>query len=655
MIDFQNIYKSYGAQELLIDTSFRINSGEHVGIVGANGSGKSTIFSLIIKDIEADKGTITMPKDKKIGYLRQHLDTHSVSLPLINYTEDAIPELKIFLSKIHDLEHKLHSEQLTTLEKDKILEKIGNYQTEFEHLGGYNIRTRAETALSGLGFSTEALNKPLATFSGGWQMRAALAKTLISDPDILLLDEPSNYLDIPAVEWLQKFLRNYQGTLLLISHDRYLLKILTGITFEINNAKVTRYAGDYDYYTRERESRKLTLEASQKNQNKKIEQIEKFVDRFRYKATKANQVQSRMKMLDKIDRVNLSTKISYSGNIKFPPPPKCGNEIISMEAAGLTYDTKTWVLKNVDLRIENGEKIGIIGYNGTGKTTLLRMLAEQLPLSAGKLTIGHNVVIGYQSQEFGEILSPESTVFDTVRAVCKDSSKIRALLGNFGFTDVNVNKPCKVLSGGEKIKLLFARIFANPPNFLVLDEPTTHLDIHAREKLQEVLKTYKGTVCIVSHDIEFTKNVASTIISMTPQGIKKFYGNYEYFLEKNSSFETKSKAGESKPTIDSFSSKEDQKRKRQQKAAIRQQLNARKKVLDKKVTILEKKIEMLEEEKESLHNKLLETGSSIDFPSINKRLKEVNVEIHSVSEDWEASAIELEEFTEQYNSAIKDI
>ena len=651
MIDFQNIYKSYGPQELLIDTSFRVNKGEHVGFVGANGCGKSTIFSLIIGENEADKGFITLPKNQRIGYLRQHLESKDLSIPLINYVEDAIPELKQLQKKIENLEVEINSGGIEQDKKYKLLEKIGEYQDKFEHLGGYDLDTRAKAALTGLGFAVSALTLPLSSFSGGWQMRASLAKTLISNPDILLLDEPSNYLDIPAIEWLQKFLKNYSGTLLLISHDRYLLKTLTQITFEINHGKVTRYAGDYDYYMRERETRKVQLEAQKNNQDKKIEQIETFINRFKSKATKANQVQSRIKMLEKIERITLSENLSYTGKLKFPTPPKCGNEMLRLEKVGLTYNKKDWILKNIDFRVENGEKIGIIGYNGTGKTTLLRMLASQLPLSAGKLVLGHNVVVGYQAQEFGELLSPESSVYDTVRAVAKDMSKVRSLLGSFGFSDENANKQCKVLSGGEKIRLLFARIFANPPNFLILDEPTTHLDIHARENLQEVLKKYTGTVCLVSHDVEFLRNVATTIIAMTPPvGITKYYGNYNYYLEKVG--EKKAQPVVSKKVEVSGNEK---KLKRQQAAAIRQKYNAEKKKCEKDVGNFEREIEKLEGEKEKLHQELLKNDSTIDFPGINRRLKEVDYELSIATDSWEKAALELENFIEEYKTKIENI
>jgi len=468
----------------------------------------------------------------------------------------------------------------------------------------------------------------------------------------LLLDEPSNYLDIPAVEWLQKFLKNYQGTLLLISHDRYLLKTLTNITFEVNLGQVTRYAGNYDYYMREREIRKLHLEARKINQDKKIEQIEKFVDRFRYKSSKANQVQSRIKMLDKLDKVSLSNRLSYTGKLQFPPPPKSGNEIMRMENGGLTYDNKTWVLKNVDLRIERGEKIGIIGYNGTGKTTLLRMLAGQISLSAGKQTLGFNVIRGYQSQEFGEILSPESTVYDTISSICKNSSNIRSILGSFGFSDENVHKSCKVLSGGEKIRLLFARIFANPPNFLILDEPTTHLDIHARENLQEVLQKYKGTVSLVSHDVEFVRNVATTIIAITPHGIIKYYGDYDYYLQKKTERENAVEYN-TVVTQSGEPNRNEKKLKRRQKAEIRQKYTVEKKLLREKVSRLEQEVEQLDLEKKELCKKLINNPNVSDLPMTSKRFKEIDYELDVATENWENAVIELEEFLNNYEEAFK--
>ena len=356
-------------------------------------------------------------------------------------------------------------------------------------------------------------------------------------------------------------------------------------------------------------------------------------------------------MLDKLDKITLSDNLNYTGKIHFPPPPGCGNEIVSISGGGLTYDNNVWVLKNIDLRIEKKEKIGIIGYNGTGKSTLLRVLAGQIPLSSGKQVLGFNVIRGYQSQEFSEILSPESTVYDTVKSICKNPSTIRSSLGSFGFSNEYINKQCKVLSGGEKIRLLFARIFANPPNFLILDEPTTHLDIHARENLQELLKKYDGTVCIVSHDIEFIRNVATTIIAMTPPGITKYYGSYDYYLQKKAEKENMVEVANVSQTTKSCVN--DKKLARQQKAAIRQKNNVEKKELEKSVNRLEHEVEKLDSEKEELHNKLINNPNASDMPVTSRRLKELEYELNIAVEHWEKAALELDNFLENYQLTMK--
>ena len=354
------------------------------------------------------------------------------------------------------------------------------YKVSSKVWGAYKMHAKAEAALSGLGFHTDEFNKPLKSFSGGWQMRARLAQTLILDPDILLLDEPSNYLDIPAIEWMQRYLNGFKGTLLLISHDRFLLNSLTKVTIEINGGLVNRYAGDYDYYVRERQSRFQSLQAAKENQEKRREQLQRSINRFRAKSTKAAQVQSWIKELDKMEAIEVPDELHYSGTIRIPPAPASGVEMVRLEHAGHSYDGHQWILKNVELRIERGDKVGVIGYNGMGKTTLLRILAGQMAPREGKRILGHKVVLGYQAQEFAEILPLNKSVYDIVRNAAPDGATdkdVRSVLGSFGFQGDTVHKPCRVLSGGEKIRLAFARIFIQPPNLLILDEPTTHLDI----------------------------------------------------------------------------------------------------------------------------------------------------------------------------------
>ncbi|MCK5676046.1 MAG: ABC-F family ATP-binding cassette domain-containing protein, partial [Verrucomicrobia bacterium] len=499
---------------------------------GPNGAGKSTVFGLLGGDIEADKGDVVLPKNTRLGYLHQQLNPHAVDQNLLDYTENAIPELKTIPVRIHELESQM--ETLQPAEKTRALKQIGNLQHEFEHLGGYEMRTRAEAALCGLGFHVAEFEKPFASFSGGWQMRAELARTLIANPDLLMLDEPSNYLDLPAVEWLQKFLRAFEGTMLLVSHDRYLLRSLATATLEIAGGRTTRYQGGYDYYLKEREDRIVHQLAAKKNQDREREQIESFIRRFRAKSTKASQVQSRIKQLEKMERIEAPATIANLSKIRLADPPHSGHEIIRLEGSGVTYDQQRWIFQGLDLNINRGEKVALVGYNGMGKTTLLRTLAGALPLSAGKRVLGHKVVVGYQSQDFAETMPPGKSVFHIVKEgnPAATESDVRKLLGGFGFSGDTVEKRCEILSGGEKIRLAFARLFIDPPNFLLLDEPTTHLDVNGREALESALKDYKGALCVVSHDVTFVRNIAEHIIAIDQTGVSRYPGGYDYYLEK---------------------------------------------------------------------------------------------------------------------------
>ena len=648
MIDFINVKKSFADKDILKEANIRINKGEHVGLVGPNGAGKSTLFNMIIGEAEPDKGEIILPKNMRLGYLKQQLQSGDADELLIDYTADAMSELREIHHQIDDVESQLAKSSSNTL-----LEKLGDLQSEFESLGGYEMHAKAEAALSGLGFHTDEFSKPLKTFSGGWQMRAGLAQTLILDPDILLLDEPSNYLDVPAIEWMQRYLRNFKGTMVLISHDRFLLNSLTDVTIEINAGLINRYAGDYDYYARERESRFQSLQAAKGNQDKRREQLERSINRFRAKSTKAAQVQSWIKTLEKMEDINVPDGLSYSGSIKIPAPPPSGAEMIRLENLGHTYDGNKWIFKNVELRIERGEKIGLIGYNGMGKTTLLRVIAGQVTPSEGKRILGHKVVIGYQAQEFTEVLNPEESVHNTVRNTAPDGStdkEVRSVLGSFGFQGEAVHKQCKVLSGGEKIRLAFARIFINPPNLLILDEPTTHLDIAAREGLQEAIRQYKGTVCLVSHDIEFIRSSVTGILAMEGKmGIKKYFGDYAYYRAKLSEEEAGGVDDKHPSELKKKEEKGDSKEERRRKAELRKQMQSRKKDFEKKAAKLETDIEKWDEEKAKLIAELTENASGIDYASINKQLKRLDIQIDSASEEWNTIADNLDIIMKQYN------
>lgn len=645
MIDFNNVYKSYPSQDLLINTCLRINPGERVGLVGPNGAGKSTMFSLVTGEIQPDKGTVSKPNNMRLGYLRQQLPDDKRGLELLDYVSDAIPELNKMHEKIHRIEKEIA--QLAPEQTDSKLKELGHLQSKFESLGGYELNTRAQIILSGLGFPEVRFNDKLSEFSGGWQMRAGLARVLVADPEIMLLDEPSNYLDIPAIEWLQRYLKNYKGTLVLISHDRYLLKSLTSVTVEVSGGVVTRFAGNYDYYEREQAMRQHSQNAAKQNQDRKKEQIERFVERFRAKNTKASQVKSRLKVLDKMEDIHVSTHRNNAA-IRIPNPPHSGAEIIRMEKAALSYGNDEFKLENIDLRIERGQKIALTGYNGTGKTTLLKMLAGVIPLTSGKRVVGHKVIIGYQAQEFADILPPEQTLYDILQGALPtgaDAKQIRSVLGSFGFTGDDIDKPCKVLSGGEKIRLAFARIFINPPNFLVLDEPTTHLDLHTRESLQKALKIYEGTVCLVSHDIEFVRNTADTIIAMSPPGIKRYYGNYDYYCEKaDASTSEKEQAPKKEMAAD------DPKLRRKERAEKRQAMSQAKKTAEHAIQKIEQKIERLESEKLEITSKIESNEPNLDFYAVNKRLVIIAEDINKLSDQWDIAADKMEKIQKEYEA-----
>ena len=640
MIEFQNVTKFYGEQDVLVDASFTINPGERVGIVGPNGTGKSTLFGMILGEVQSDRGHVIVPKKTRLGHLRQELLADVGTVNLLKFTADAIDDLNVIQANIDRLDHELKNAK--GADADRILKRIGTLQTEFEHLGGYELESRAEAALSGLGFSEADFSKPFKQFSGGWQMRAELARTLIAHPDILLLDEPSNYLDLPAVEWLQRYLRDFQGTLVLISHDRYLLESLTGITLEVIGGRITRFAGNYAYYLREREGRLTQQLAAKKNQDRKRAEIERFVERFRAKNTKATQVQSRIKMLEKMEDIQVPATAPELSLIQIPDPPHCGSTVIEVEQLGKTYDNQEWILRKVDLTLQREDKIALVGFNGTGKTTLLRMIAGVLEASEGKRRLGHKVIVGYQSQEFAETMPPEKTAYDIVRGGKGDSTdkEIRTILGIFGFSGDAVEKPCKVLSGGEKIRLAFARIFINPPNLLVLDEPTTHLDISGRRALEQAVTQYTGAVVLVSHDVTFVSRTANRIVAMTKPGISMYHGDYNYYREKIDGIEPASPATNVKANKGS-SSKEARRERAQQREALKKKTRQ----LEKEITQTEKLIEDFEAEQEKLLEQLSSEQQGINFAELNQRLTTIQQELTRRNARWEDLSIELEKIT----------
>ena len=679
MLKFVNVRKAFGKKTILNDVSFHIFPGEKVGLVGPNGAGKSTIFRILIGEHGPDKGEFVMRKSIRVGNLKQQLSEEDKNTPLLAYTQNAIPQLNTINDEIERIENSFG--ELDDDAMEKALNRLGDLQTDFEQLGGYEMEYRAETALCGLGFTEDQFLKPLREFSGGWQMRADLARTLISNPDLLLLDEPTNYLDVPAIEWLQEYLHSFLGTLILISHDRYLLNQLTEVTQEVFQGKVTRYPGNYDYYVKMRDERNIQLEAAYKNQQAKKEKLEGFITKFKAKASKASQAQSRMKQLEKMEEIDAPMQAVQGAKIRLGEPPRCGPTIVEMDNISKSYDGENWIYKGASLTVHNGDKLGIVGTNGMGKTTFMRMMAGTLDFNSGERRPGHNVKMGYHSQDYTETLRPEQTVFECAKSAggTGGDNALRAILGSFGFSGDDVNKEVGVLSGGEKVRISLARLLLNPPNFLMLDEPTTHLDIQSREALQEALREFPGTICLVSHDIEFVRAVSEEIIEVTPAGMRRFHGDYDYYREKtleeakalkegeqDSSNKGKKKSKKKEAELapveiveekapesnePKLSSAERKELKRKQSDA-RKEMGKKKRPLEKKLESAENTITDLGEEEQDIFAAFEGDLASNVIQEYNTRLAEISKEKEAAEDQWTEITTELEEIEAEYSEIL---
>lgn len=659
MIAFNDVSIHFGTQDVLDHVTFKINPRERCGIVGPNGAGKSTLFNLITGELSPESGTVAFEGPRPVlGHLHQQLSHWDDSDTLLSYTLRASQRVRELESQIQEVEARIPTLPLDSRERTSALERLGSLQTEYEHLGGYDLEVRVKEALGGLGFHTADFNRPFREFSGGWKMRAELVRTLVAKPDVLLLDEPSNYLDLPAVEWMQHFLRDYEGTLLLISHDRYLLKTLTTVTLEVDGQTVTRYNGGYEYYLRERVQRYESLLAAKRNQDRLREQMQRFIDTFRYTPTKAPQVQSRIKQIEKMEPIIVPRQASTAGRIRLPEFHHCGTTALSLRNVGFTYNGTDWIFRDVSFDVAKGEHVALVGFNGMGKTTLSRLVAGVRPPSEGEVILGHKIVPGYVSQDFAETIPPDRALVNVLK---QEDARItepqaRTLLGSFGFTGDDAFKAAGVLSGGEKIRLAFARLFAANPNFLILDEPTTHLDINGRRALEEALVAYEGSIVLVSHDVEFVKAIAQTIVEVSEAGVRRFAGGYEEYRERSAILSHTSTTSEaSPPTETSSESSTDlesatqessgptlsKKELRRQRAAEREQRLPLIRSLKRRVEAAEARITELETEQANLVAALSDPAQKPDFEATNRRLSQIQDELATVNTLWEQAASEL--------------
>jgi ATP-binding cassette, subfamily F, member 3 len=536
MIHLSNITKQHGSQLLFRDASFQILPGSRSGLVGPNGAGKTSIFRIIIGEEEVDGGEITCAKKTTIGYFSQDVGDMSGRSALEEVMAGSAETVRLS-AELKQMEMAMCEPQSDD-EMAALLERYGEAQEEFEHRDGYNLDTRAQTVLTGLGIGPDRFHHPVESFSGGWKMRIALAKILTLKPDVLLLDEPTNHLDVESIIWLEEWLANeYDGALLMTSHDRdFMNRIVTRI-IEVANKTVTTYGGNYDFYERERDIRLEQLLASHKRQQDMLAKEEEFIARFAARASHAAQVQSRVKKIEKIERIEIPPE-ERTVRFEFNEPPRSGDDVVSMDCLSkvwITPDNKEHpVFSGVSGTIRRGNKIALVGVNGAGKSTLLKMLAGETEPTSGSFNLGANVELGYFSQHAMELLDPRKTVFETLQEAMPMSNigVIRNLLGAFLFSGDAVDKRIENLSGGEKSRVVLATLLARPINFLVLDEPTNHLDIRSREMLLDSLKNFSGTVMLVSHDRHFLRLLVDRVFEIDHGEMRVYEGTYEYYLSK---------------------------------------------------------------------------------------------------------------------------
>ncbi len=604
MISINHIDLSFGGQRLLEDVSFQINTGERIGLVGNNGAGKTTLLKIILGTHLPDSGSVEKITGLSMGYLPQQMK--------ITDSKTLINEVKTAFSQITKLKREAHQLEREISERDdyesgdylNLINRQSDINTRIELLGAAKVDEQIEKTLTGLGFRPEDFIRPTKEFSGGWRMRIELAKILLQRPDLLLLDEPTNHLDIESIQWIEEFLSNYSGAVIIISHDRAFLDNITNRTIEITLGKIYDYKVGYTKYITLRKERRSHQLAAHKNQQKLISSTNRFIDRFRYKESKAVQVQSRIQQLKKMDRIILDEEDTSSIRIRFPAAPRSGN--IIFDALGLSKKFgKNIVLEDIDFYIKRGERIAFVGRNGEGKTTLSRILVGELDHS-GELKTGHNVHIGYFAQNQDELLDESITVFDTIdRVAARDSrTRTRPLLGAFLFRDDDIEKKVKVLSGGERSRLALIKLLLEPFNLLILDEPTNHLDMRSKDILKKALQKFTGTLILVSHDREFLDGLINNVYEFKDHKINRFIGNIYDFLQKKK--------------IDSLRQLEENENKvdpgpEESPASTGRENYIKKKEFNKKLRTLIKNISGCENSIESLEEEL--TGLSAQFES----------------------------------------
>ncbi|MBN2072345.1 MAG: ATP-binding cassette domain-containing protein [Actinobacteria bacterium] len=660
MISINNITLGFGGQKLLDGISFQINPKDRIGLVGNNGAGKTTLLKIIMGLQAPDSGNTEKPADLTAGYLPQQM-RHTDGRTLFDEVKTSFSGIMELEEKINKLNHEIEKRSdYSSPAYLGIINRLSDMDERARILGAAKINEKIEKTLTGLGFDPQDFSKQTKEFSGGWRMRIELARILLKNPALLLLDEPTNHLDIESIIWLEQFLSGYQGAVIIISHDRALLDNVTDRTIEISHGKIHDFKVPYSKYTLLRKEQQLVQEATYKNRQKQVAQTDKFIERFRYKATKARQVQSRIKYLEKLRPIEVDeNNDSKAISIKFPPAPRSG--IIVIEAKGLSksYNGKT-ILENIDISINRGDRIAFVGRNGEGKTTLSRIIAADLDYT-GNLKIGHNVKTGYFAQNQDELMYGEITVLDTIeRAAPADTGiKIRALLGAFLFRNDDIDKKVKVLSGGERSRLSLVKLLLEPFNLLVLDEPTNHLDMRSKDVLKKALKNYTGTMILVSHDREFMNGLVDYVYEFRNHKIIKYIGSINDFLEKKKIVSLRELEVKKK---EDFKQKEAGSKAGENRPPAGKNIYLEKKLFDKSYRKIIRKIEKCETTVNQLERELEKLTVIIDSKKISYTGPEDNSiffeyadkkkEIDRLVQEWEKLHAELEELSRNNHGRV---
>jgi len=645
MLTLSDISKAYGGRVLFAEATLQVNRGDRIGLVGPNGAGKSTLFSIILGTESADAGEVIQERNVSFGYLPQE-SAPAGDESVVELATAITPEFTKLrrIIKAWDADHPVEAQHVEDIHD--------NVHDRFNELGGYRLEAKAKQILAGLGFREKDFDRPAREMSGGWVMRAHLARLLTQEPDLLLLDEPTNHLDLEALLWFQEYLKTYPGAILVISHDREFLNQLVGGIVEIRQSKLVRYRGNYDEYLVQREASEIQLLAAYKNQQREIAHMMDFVNRFRAKNTKAAQAQSKLKQIERMDKIEAPTNDDSKIGFRFPQPQRGGQKAITLENIHQAYGENV-VYRGMDFKAERGQRIVLVGPNGAGKSTLLKILAGVLTPQSGTRTLGHNVKAGYYSQYRVEMLTPQRTVLeeglDTPQRVTEQF--VRTLLGSFLFRGDDVFKKVSVLSGGEKSRLALVKLLLDPPNLLLMDEPTTHLDMSSIDALLYALDQFEGTLIFISHDVYFIRALANQVIHVNAGQLTHYPGDYQYYLDKTKA--TSARAAltstgtaalprvQADQQVNPAGSRKEQKR---LEAEQRQARSRERKAQQQLVHQLEKEIQTLEARQTELTAELEkpETYEKAGrAQQINRELADVQHRLEALTPEWEAAASKL--------------